>query len=233
MRRNIPQRYLAQRIVLGRRLRKDTQGQSLVEFVLLLPLILLMLSGLIEFGFTINTYLDIVDTVREVARFSSDDDPVHDDATGGAVDYNALFYERAVNMALYSFQQAGQVSLNPATDDIVVSVFRIRSGVVDSRHPSTFTDSRSGPCASEENGGDLGWRYYCNHDSDFTSAEVTNRLTSLTGSNLPPNTGLVLVEVYYNYDMLLALPWITAIVDNPIVLHAYSFVPNSSSEPDV
>jgi hypothetical protein len=43
--------------------------------------------------------------------------------------------------------------------------------------------------------------------------------------------GLVLVEIYYDYHMVLGLPWITAFVPNPIPLHAYTIMPNSSVEP--
>jgi len=88
-------------------------GQSLVEFAILLPLLLMMLSGLIEFGFALNVYLDLVDVSREVARFSADDDPIHDDASGVFEDFNEQFYLRAANMAAYTLGQAGQVTLDP------------------------------------------------------------------------------------------------------------------------
>ena len=34
--------------------RKKSRGQSIVEFMVLLPLLVMMLSGLIEFGFMLN-----------------------------------------------------------------------------------------------------------------------------------------------------------------------------------
>ena len=52
------------------------RGQSLVEFTVLLPLLLMMISGLIEFGFMLNYYLDMIDAAREAARFAADDDPI-------------------------------------------------------------------------------------------------------------------------------------------------------------
>ena len=57
--------------------RSKPLGQSLVEFTLMLPILLIVISGLIEFGFLLNFYLDLVDTTREVARLASDDDPGH------------------------------------------------------------------------------------------------------------------------------------------------------------
>jgi Flp pilus assembly protein TadG len=44
------------------------RAQSLVETALLLPVLLLILSGLIEFGFLLNRYLILLDAVRNVAR---------------------------------------------------------------------------------------------------------------------------------------------------------------------
>ena len=37
------------------------RGQSLVEFTILLPVLLIMISGLIEFGFMLNYYLDLIE----------------------------------------------------------------------------------------------------------------------------------------------------------------------------
>ena len=48
------------------------------------------------------------------------------------------------------------------------------------------------------------------------------------------NSGAVLVEIYYEYEMLLGLPWITAFLPDPpiILLHAYTIMPNANAEPD-
>ena len=46
-----------------------------------------------------------------------------------------------------------------------------------------------------------------------------------------PNTGYVLVEIFYNYEHRLGLPWITAVVDNPMLIHTYAFMPLTSAEP--
>ena len=45
------------------------------------------------------------------------------------------------------------------------------------------------------------------------------------------NSGLVVVEIFYEYDQVLALPWITAFLPNPVSLYAYSFMPNINVEP--
>ncbi len=44
-----------------------TQGQSMVELALLFPLLLILLSGVIEFGFILNQYLTVMDAARNAA----------------------------------------------------------------------------------------------------------------------------------------------------------------------
>ncbi len=217
------------KVIRSRRGRNNWRGQSLVEFAVLLPLLMMMLSGLIELGFAINMYLDLVDTAREVARFSADDDPSHE-ADGTPTDYNQVFYLQAASMTTYTLQQAGQILLDPSADDLVVSVFQIQNQNVVNRFPYTFTDTRTaGNCNGATQGGELGWRMYCNQTSRLSQSEVETRIDRLP--NVPPDTGIVLVEIYHEYHMVMNLPWITAFVPNPIPLHAYTFAPNAASEP--
>ena len=53
-----------------RRLRND-RGQTLVEFALVAPLLLLLLIGTVQFGITYNQYLRLTDAVRTGARKAS------------------------------------------------------------------------------------------------------------------------------------------------------------------
>jgi hypothetical protein len=46
------------------------------------------------------------------------------------------------------------------------------------------------------------------------------------------NSGAVMVEIYYEYEMVLGLPWITAFVPDPVVLHSYTIMPNTYAELD-
>ena len=48
-----------------------------------------------------------------------------------------------------------------------------------------------------------------------------------------PNTAVVLVEVFYNYNQLLKLPWITAFVPDPQRLHSYTIIPVPAAEPSL
>ncbi len=47
---------------------KNEKGQSLVEFALVLPVLVLLLVGIFEFGFIFNAYLQINHASREGAR---------------------------------------------------------------------------------------------------------------------------------------------------------------------
>ena len=205
------------------------RGQSLVEFAILLPLVLIMLSGLIEFGFLLNEYLDLIDAAREVARFASDEDPIRDEA--GNFNPNpanapepAGFYSRLWSNTDRALDMGGQIALDPFEDDVVVSLFSVNFGTVSQRYPlDTGT-----------NGGEAGWQRWGNDTSKFTSAEiqtiVTDSITS-NGGTITPNTGVVLVEIFYDYHMIMGLPWIRAFVPDPVPLHVYTIMPNAALEP--
>lgn len=204
--------------------KKDTTraGQSLVEVAILFPIILIVLSGLVEFGFMLNDYLAIQDAARNAARFSSDGqfdsaDSDHDCKT--TVD----FYRQTACLVLQEIaQERPNITLEPDEhDDIVISAFSIEQGIgVVARYPTAD--------------GDQGWSYA----RDLPSHGMRERSSAFNTSSInarldpdAPNTGMLLVEIYYSYEMKLSLPWITAFIDDPVVLHVYSIMPLVSAEP--
>ena len=182
---------------------KKPRGQSLVEFTIVLPILLIMISGLIEFGFLLNYYLNLIDGARDIARFLANSDPsLPDDGLGCDPVHGTAYYPRLVQC--YSAQAFGsQTDFDPATDDILVSYFSV-----------------SGPTVTTYDT----WSWYHNHTSEFTPAELSDMATR---AGAAPDTGFVLVEVFYDYNMILALPWITIFVPNPMNLHAYTIMPNA------
>lgn len=50
------------------KLRRDTRGQALVEFALVLPLVILLLMAIFEFGSIFHSYLVITNASRDGAR---------------------------------------------------------------------------------------------------------------------------------------------------------------------
>jgi Flp pilus assembly protein TadG len=199
------------------RKREKPLGQSLVEFTLMLPILLIMISGLVEFGFLLNQYLDLTDAAREAARLAVDRDIIHDPA-GNFLDPNDPFYVMLQDFTLDALARGsgGQVVLDVAdNDNIIISAFEIVGGAVQTRYPVSYPNGVS-------------WNAGSTHGTGMTTAEVNTRMSTLTDI---PNSGLVLVEIYYEYYMILELPWITMFVPNPITLHAYSFMPNASVAP--
>jgi len=173
-----------------------------------------MISGLIELGFMLNYYLDLIDAARDATRWAAGDDPVHN-LSGAWMDPNPLFYTRVQQIATDAIDtgSGGQISLDVATDDIVISSFSVSGGAITKRFPG-------GDCAG------TGLPLYYNHTSDFTCAEVQALLDPAA-----PNTGIVLVEIWYDYHQILGLPWITAFVPDPVTLYAYTMMPNPNVEP--
>jgi uncharacterized protein (UPF0333 family) len=50
---------------------RNDKGQSLVEFSLIIPIIVLMIMAIIEFGLMFNAYLTINNSSREGARYAA------------------------------------------------------------------------------------------------------------------------------------------------------------------
>jgi Flp pilus assembly protein TadG len=50
---------------------KNQEGQSMTEFALVLPILVFLLFGVIQFGITFNNYITLTDAVRAGARKGS------------------------------------------------------------------------------------------------------------------------------------------------------------------
>lgn len=209
--RNILRKLFQKPIVKTTNRPRRTRAQSLVEFAIALPVILLLFSGVIEFGFALNYYLSLLDATRESARFYSNLDPFNADMTD-----NMDFYANAAAMVRANLDpqvvnpsyQGRRIALDPHADDVIVTVYSASGGNV-VRYPT------SGP-----------YHLYNNYSPIFTNTDIEARLVS--GS---PNAGILLVEVHYNYHQVLGLPWIQVFVPNPMLLRAYTIFPLSAAEP--
>ncbi len=219
-------------------------GQGLVETALLFPVLLVVLSGLMEFGFLLNEYLALQDAARNAARFAADGmynfrDNNHSCAPGtGTRDFfrqtSCLVYQELA-------QERPEIALDFTTgqDDIIISAFSIAEDYCLS--PPTYPPN---PCIPPNPGvscvtarhpasaGEAGWSAALdatgvrNQSSHISTDQVNARLDSSA-----PSTGLVIVELYYTYDQKLKLPWITAFLDDPLLIHSYALMPLVSAEP--
>lgn len=221
-----------------------SRGQGLVETALLFPVLLVVLSSLIEFGFGLNEYLAIQDAARNAARWESDGlyyrtDSNHScDPVSGTED----FYRQAACVVYQELsQERPEVTLDFTNDhdDVVVSAFSIAQeycvpGFVDPPVPR-IDPSPGVSCVTRRHPpayGDAGWSASLdqtgarNQSSRISSAFVNERL-----DNMAPSTGLVVVEVFHNYEQKLNLPWITVFITDTLTLHNYAIMPLVSAEP--
>ena len=267
---------------------KHRKGQSLLEMALALPVMLIMISGLIEFGFALNQYLNALDAAREAARYATDSDPLdrdfEDNGADPPVNNLPLVTEQDCGTSLDFYMQAAciaqqtmsPVDFNPATDDVVISVFRVLSGTVIDRwpncEPTTGDDCPNDPSPFADTLGE--WHLYgrgsgcglsgagngfdddgdgqiddsCDgsgviegpgegcveatddtcHISRFDNALVESKLDEDA-----PDSAVLLVEVFYDYPHVMALPWITPFVPNPLPLHTYTIGPLPAAEPSL
>ena len=177
-----------------------------------------MLSGLVEFGFLLNTYLDVIDAAREAARSAANDDP----NDGLPADLSPSFWNRTWLTSRGSLVNASDGRINWSTSDpfdcanvkgdIVISAFGFVDNKITIRYP----------------GDDVGASNCDNYPTSLSNTAVNNKMNLASVGN----SGAVLVEIYYEYEMLLGLPWITAFVPDPIVIHAFTIMPNTFAEPD-
>lgn len=182
-------------------------------------ILLTLLAGMVEFGNLLNQYINLIDGAREGARFASNDDPFDVDSDGVS-NYEPFFgkvYE-TVQGRYESGVQVSKGSINPIVltkdnhDDIVVTFF------------SVTTDPSTGAKALVRFESNAGSRYN-EQSTNFSDGDILGMIDGYA-----PNTGLILVEIFYNYHQILQF-FNFGSGDFIIPLHAYSIMPLSSAEP--
>ena len=183
------------------KLNTTERGQSFVELSLVVVFLMIFVAGIVEFGFMLNNYLNLVDASREAVRYSSNFDPFNPD---GSLDEN--FFNDTVRL---TEEVMAPVALDASKgDDVVISIFSVGDGVY-VRYPDNN-----------------GWSANKIHVSKLSNAEIQGRLDS----SAPP-TGVLLVEIFYNYPQVLKLPIFTVFVQDPMPVYVYSIMPLSAAEP--
>lgn len=219
------------------------QGQSLVELALFFPILLLMLSGLVEFGFLLNEYLNLMDGTREGARYAVDKAPFVESTDNDlATFYFNQKYDWVVNngytcgadedcspgVAQIVREAITPYVLDPTLDDVVISVVVTRNGGILHRYPDGDPDASLLCSVRQASDPDC----YClngKHVSEVTDSEITAKMGG--ASNSPERIGYVVVEMYYSYHQVLALPWLKPFVPDPIPLHFVSVAPLVGATP--
>ena len=176
-----------------------SKAQSLVEFAITLPILILLFTGMVEFGFMLNTYLSVQDAVRSTARRYSTINPFD---TSGSVDPN--FYVGAAEYAIDLLAPAGdpqsrQIVLEAGRDNILVSLVGVE--VDESTDPDSVTAIDRFGIPGEY------YKYFdeTNPPSTYSDAAIEDFLTNNDAE--PSDSGLVIVEIYFGYEGTLNLPW--------------------------
>lgn len=69
------------------------RGQSFVELVLFMPILILLLAGMVEVTFLFNDYLQMLDAARNGSRDSSDSNPIDNDVSSAPPSIKAGSYD--------------------------------------------------------------------------------------------------------------------------------------------
>ncbi len=225
------------RLSLGRVRFSQPRGQSFIELALVLPVLLILLLGVVEVAFFIGRYLDLLDLTREAARFASVRDPFQTAHNGTRSCSNPEYYDFwFTTSCIFSPPQGSTlctdpnfcngmnpfVYLNPATDDVVISVYTVSGNVVSDVHPKP-----QGFYSLYGN-----WNKDCQGNIVRTTPHFTREVVqSLLSDYSTPNKGFVAVEVYYCHEQMLKLPIFTAFVPDPFQAIAYTIMPLPAAQP--
>jgi len=232
------------------RRKRRLNGQSIVEMAMMAPILILIISGVVEMGFMFSNYLAGSDAARNAARFSSDSDFTRRDSRPDCTGANQTmdFYRQTACLAVAELAaESPTITLclpgSPADrhcprpydqmDDVIVTVFAVTREI-------TWATRADWPMSRFPDGtGEMGWSFAVDraggdqsaartgmHASNFTTEQIRAKLDLVD-----INSGFVLVELNYNYFQILALPWFTPFVPDPQWLKLYSIWPLSSAEP--
>ena len=210
---------------------RKSKGQSMVEFAILLPILIILFSGMVEFGFMLNSYLSLLDATRQAARFCSNGQPfLSVDTSTDPVTYedDLTFSPNCAQIVVDTLAppedpNARQIVMNPLRDDVIVSVISI--SVDTSEDPDVISAIDRFP---------VGTSFYSLYENEFSaySDENIGEFMIQNGAE-PVETGILIVEVYYGYVGILRLPWLTMFMspDDPVMLHASTIMPLVAAKP--
>jgi hypothetical protein len=194
---------------------KQQEGQSLLEFAILVPILILILLGAAELTLFIGAYMNLVDLTREAARFASVRDPfkVYVDQNCGPRNPSDPLYPSSYNNSLYYDTACvfspiqGSSSCTDASfcngfnstlffksdqDDILVSVFTVTNNAVTDEW-GAGVGPNNGPWVWSDNDGDAAhsdnWKRSCDgtNPNETPNPYFTNaRMNAyMTSANAP------------------------------------------------
>lgn len=206
--------------------RRKPLGQSLVEFGITLPILILLFSGMVEFGFMLNTYLSLQDAIRTAARRYSNENPLMKDTiTGLPVDDFTFYTDAAAAVVNALDTNARQIVVDQTRDNVLISVLTIR--VDETADPDTLESITRHPEDAEF------FRLYpaTTPDTVYKDVEIENYLTD--NGSVPVDMGLLIIEIFYSYEGVLHLPWTEPFFSEakPAMLYNSTIIPLVAVKP--
>lgn len=204
-----------------------SRAQSLVEFAISLPILILLLTGMVEFGFMLNTYLSVQDAARSTARRYSTINPYNPDGSDNPAFFQDAAQYLAELMAPSNDPGARQLEMDPNRDNVLVSLIGVQ--VDESTEPATISTIFRHADTS-------GAAYYklfsqTNPPTRYTDASIEEYMTA-DGSQ-PVDTGFLIIEVHYGYEGTLNLPWTRPFMspEEPAMMYISVIMPTIYAKP--
>jgi Flp pilus assembly protein TadG len=98
---------------------KNTNGQSLVEFALVLPLLILLIMGIMEMGRLFEGYLELENAARDAARYASINSTQFTDTTANTWGNDNLPTRLASDLVMIESADVSIFLEKPAANDFV------------------------------------------------------------------------------------------------------------------
>ncbi len=180
--------------------RQRTLGQSLVELAFFFPILLIILSGVIEFGFAFNQYINLIEATREGARYAVDGDPCNQKNLPG-FDFNKPNCHREMahqvidNEQWYPDGYQGRPLLHPDEKRVVYLVQLEDHGGV----PITTLPAASGDAINDKNG-DGYPDQVCDGNKDYYEGVTCVILQAASPVILDPGKDDIIISVYRVYS---------------------------------
>jgi hypothetical protein len=187
-----------------------------------------MLAGMVEVAFAMFIYLTSLDLTREAARFASMRDYKElnlenpSDPTTACTDKVLhYFYDTAcffTDDALNPFLDVRAAKY----DDVVITVYTVAGNNVTDYHPasgywSLYNDN---------------WKKDCKGNIVRTTPFLDDDyIESRFSASAPTERGIVAVELWYCYDMILNFPFIYGFIPSPFRFHTYTIMPAPEAIP--
>jgi Flp pilus assembly protein TadG len=176
---------------------EPARGQSLIEFVLVLPALLILLLGLIELALVLRAQLVLTNANREAARYAS---------------HGAFTDEQVAERATIAFSQQLPLELSgpDANVGIIITRFHIPSGDAEATYDPPYI---TGTLTYTASSGEV--------RATPSKLELDTYAQTLKEQNASYFTtnDVVIVETYYHHSQILNAPLIEWFFPEPMVLY--------------